>query len=126
LTVPEQTPADIGARLKSARETLGITQEDAAAALSIQRTSVSAMEKGSRNVSATELARLASLYRRSVEWLLGTETAPATNATALFRATENLSENDQEQVLRFAQFLAATTSAAPVVRHDTRFDSGRE
>lgn len=60
----------VGQRLRSARETLGLTQEDVAGALSIQRTSVIAMEAGKRNVSALELRRLARLYRRSVAGFL--------------------------------------------------------
>ena len=63
----------VGARLRAARETLGLTQEDVAGALGIQRTSVIAMEAGKRNVSALELRRLARLYRRSVAWILGEE-----------------------------------------------------
>jgi transcriptional regulator with XRE-family HTH domain len=97
----------IGQRLRDARETLGITQEDAAAALSIPRTSVTAIEKGARNVTATELRKFSALYRRSVEWILGTEAESVQTASALYRATEALSSEDQEQVLRFAQFLAS-------------------
>ena len=104
----------VGQRLRSARETLGLTQEDVAGALGIQRTSVIAMEAGKRNVSALELRRLARLYRRSVAWILGEEeeTAPtAEEDRALYRATAELSPEDKAQVLRFAQFLAAASSA---------------
>ncbi|GAB7006514.1 hypothetical protein JCM18899A_39870 [Nocardioides sp. AN3] len=99
----------VGQRLRSARETLGLTQEDVAGALSIQRTSVIAMEAGKRNVSALELRRLARLYRRSVAWILGEEPAAELigDDGALYRATAELSAEDREQVLRFAEFLAA-------------------
>ena len=99
----------VGQRLRSARETLGLTQEDVAGALSIQRTSVIAMEAGKRNVSALELRRLGRLYRRSVAWILGEEPDPELigDNGALFRATAELSPEDKEQVLRFAEFLAA-------------------
>ena len=108
---PRTESAEVGRRLRSARETLGLTQEDVAAALNLQRTSVIAMEAGKRNVTALELRRLARLYRRDVTWLLGEgqetlDTAAAENQ-ALFRATAQLSDEDKEQVLRFAQFLAA-------------------
>jgi len=108
---PRTENADVGRRLRSARETLGLTQEDVASALSLQRTSVIAMEAGKRNVTALELRRLARLYRRDVTWLLGEgqeslDTAAAENQ-ALFRATAQLSDDDKEQVLRFAQFLAS-------------------
>jgi transcriptional regulator with XRE-family HTH domain len=108
---PPTENAEVGRRLRSARETLGLTQEDVAAALDLQRTSVIAMEAGKRNVTALELRRLARLYRRDVAWLLGEgdevlDTDAAENR-ALFRATDKLSDEDKEQVLRFAQFLAA-------------------
>ncbi|TCK65832.1 helix-turn-helix domain-containing protein [Curtobacterium sp. PhB136] len=116
----DQTPAagskaeqqrEMGARLREARETLGITQEDAAVALGIPRTSITALEKGSRAVAATELTKMATLYRRPVAWLLGDEDPAPVATTALFRATASLSDADKEQVLRFAQFLA--TAGAP-------------
>lgn len=102
---------EVARRLRSARETLGLTQEDVASALEIPRTSVIAMEAAKRNVTALEIRRLARLYRRDVSWLLGEgpESIEEGNAEnqALFRATARLSEEDKEQVLRFAQFLAA-------------------
>jgi transcriptional regulator with XRE-family HTH domain len=97
----------VGKRLRAARETLGLTQDDVAGALGIQRTSVIAMEAGRRNVTALELRRLARLYRRSVQWLLGEEEEAVAVDNALYRATADLSEEDKEQVLRFAQFLAS-------------------
>ncbi|OUZ06755.1 hypothetical protein BHE97_18385 [Aeromicrobium sp. PE09-221] len=102
----------VGQRLRSARETLGLTQEDVAGALGIQRTSVIAIEAGKRNVSALELRRLARIYRRSVAWVLGEEpdAEVAGDNGALFRATAELSPEDKEQVLRFAEFLAAAKS----------------
>ncbi|TDW24156.1 helix-turn-helix transcriptional regulator [Kribbella kalugense] len=109
----EQTA--VGHRLRSARETLGLTQEDVASALGLQRTSVIAMEAGRRNVTALELRRLARLYRRDVGWILGEgpESLEETKAEnqALFRATSRLSDEDREQVLRFAQFLASSQPA---------------
>ncbi|TGD36362.1 XRE family transcriptional regulator [Brevibacterium aurantiacum] len=107
---PEQKAtmqARLGARLKEARETLGITQEDAATAVGIPRTAIVSMERGTRNVSATELSVMASLYRRSVPWLLGEPSDAPVDGNALFRATASLSEADKKQVLRFAQFLSS-------------------
>ena len=102
----------VGQRLRSARETLGLTQEDVAGALGIQRTSVIAIESGKRNVSALELRRLGRLYRRSVSWILGEEPSPEVvgDNGALYRATAELSAEDKEQVLRFAEFLAAANT----------------
>jgi transcriptional regulator with XRE-family HTH domain len=100
----------LGARLKEAREYIGLLQEDVA---SIPRASVSALEAGKRKVTGLELRRLARLYRRSVNWLLGDEeTDLGQTATPLFRATASLSDTDKEQVLRFAEFLASAGKPA--------------
>jgi transcriptional regulator with XRE-family HTH domain len=102
----EQERLEVATRLREARELLGLTQADVAAALGVQRTSIHAMEAGKRNVNGVELRRLARLYRRPVEWLLGVDSPPPA-ADALYRLTEKLSEADQQQVVRFAEFLAA-------------------
>lgn len=104
----------VASRIREARESLGLTQEEVSGALGIPRTSVHAMETGKRGVSALELRRLARLYRRRVEWLLGEDDAPVVGADgALYRATRDLPEEDKDQVLRFAQFLAAGATPRP-------------
>ncbi len=93
-------------RLREAREYIGLLQEDVAAALDIPRASVSAIESGKRRVSSLELRRLGRLYRRPVAWLLGEEDAEVDVNAPLYRVTAALSDQDKEQVLRFAEFLA--------------------
>jgi transcriptional regulator with XRE-family HTH domain len=105
--------AAIGTRLREAREYVGLLQDDVANALGIPRTSLSALEAGKRKVSGVELRRLAKLYRRSVGWLLGEEDTNISETEPLFRATAQLSEADREQVLRFAEFLAAAGQPSP-------------
>lgn len=102
----EEEQLALGARLREAREYVGLLQEDVATALGIPRTSVHALEAGKRKVTGLELRRLARLYRRPVTWLLGDE-VELSDAEPLHRATAELSAEDKEQVLRFAQFLAA-------------------
>jgi transcriptional regulator with XRE-family HTH domain len=98
----------LGSRLREAREALGLLQSDTAQALGIPRSSVVAFEAGDRKVTGLELRRLARLYRRSIPWLLGeADDADVPAGSALFRAAEHLTPADKEQVLRFAQFLAA-------------------
>lgn len=99
--------ARIGARLKEAREYVGLLQEEVAAALGIPRASVSALESGKRRVTGLEVRRLARIYRKPVGWLLGEDDIELSEAEPLFRATESLSARDRDQVLRFAEFLAA-------------------
>jgi hypothetical protein len=67
------------------------------------------MESGKRKVSSVELSQLARLYRRPYEYLLGEQPSDEGDADdtskALYRATRELSDEDREQVLRFAEFL---------------------
>lgn len=114
MNVPDEESQIVAERLRLARESLGFTQDEVGDALDIPRTSVHAMETGKRKVSAVELRRLSRLYRKSVEWLLGEEPKldDAAADGALFRATRELSEEDQAQVLKYAQFLALGSTRA--------------
>jgi transcriptional regulator with XRE-family HTH domain len=106
----------MGARLRQAREYLGLSQEAVAEALGVPRASVSAMESGRRKVSSLELRNLARLYKRPLDWFYTSETEPIAEdetVSALFRATRNLKQEDKEQVLRFAEFLKGAGPAPP-------------
>ncbi len=110
---PEEAYASMGTRLREAREYLGLSQEAVAEALSVPRASVSAMESGRRKVSSLELRDLSRLYKRPLEFFYddrGTE-APEDETAALFRATRNLTADDKEQVLKFAEFLKGAGQA---------------
>jgi Zn-dependent peptidase ImmA (M78 family)/DNA-binding XRE family transcriptional regulator len=63
-------PADVGERLRIAREAFKITQADAAAAIEVARTTLVAIEQGQRKIRIQELQKLAQLYRTSVNALL--------------------------------------------------------
>ena len=113
----ESEQQELAARLREAREYIGLLQEDVARALGIPRASVSALESGKRRVSSLELRRLGRLYRRPVGWLLGEDHEIDVSAP-LFRATATLSDNDKEQVLRFAEFLAGAGRPGSAGGHD--------
>jgi Zn-dependent peptidase ImmA (M78 family)/transcriptional regulator with XRE-family HTH domain len=75
MTTPldEAAPADLGERLRIAREALKMTQADAAAAIGVARTTLVAVEQGQRRVRMSELQQLARVYRTSVNALLRRE-----------------------------------------------------
>ncbi len=83
-------PADVGERLRLARESAGITQANAAAAIEIARTTLVAIEQGQRRVRMSELQRLARLYGTTVNALLRQE-AVHVNLTPRFRKLANSS-----------------------------------
>jgi len=110
----DEAYASMGARLRRAREFLGVSQEAVSEALGIPRASVSAMESGRRKVSSLELRELARIYKRPIDWFYDGDAEPVVEdetVTALFRATSNLNQEDKEQVLRFAEFLKGAGQA---------------
>lgn len=66
-------PAEIGERLRLAREAQKITQADAAEAIKVARTTLVAMEKGERRARMSELQHLAQLYKTSVNAIIRRE-----------------------------------------------------
>ena len=84
---------ELGGRLRSARESRQITQQAAGAAVGLQRSAISLMESGQRQVSTLELTRLAELYGRPVEWFVNPATATEEDhVIALFRAEPGLQD----------------------------------
>lgn len=67
------SPAELGARLKVARETANVTQDTGAKAAGIARTTLVAIEKGQRSARIDELQALSRCYGVSVNSLLRRE-----------------------------------------------------
>jgi transcriptional regulator with XRE-family HTH domain len=108
----EELSLELAQRVRTEREYLGLSQEQVSRALNVSRAAVSAIETGRRKVSSVELARLAKLFGTTTDRLLGSAIAADDSATQLFRATKDLSDNDKEQVLRFAEFLSNSASSS--------------
>jgi transcriptional regulator with XRE-family HTH domain len=116
-TVQTTTPTDdkservqLGDRLRDARNYLGLTQEEVAAYLNIQRTALTDIEGGRRRVEALELARLAKLYRQPVSYFTGGDESAAAlppDVAYLARQAASLSPQDLAELGRFADYLRA-------------------
>lgn len=61
----------IADRLKEARRLSGLSQGQTAKMLNMHRPTISEIEKGTRRVSATELAQFAEIYDVSINYLMG-------------------------------------------------------
>lgn len=61
---------ELGERLRNARKTAGISQEEAAARTGIAQPSISAIEAGRRSVDSLELAKFAELYDKPIHYFL--------------------------------------------------------
>jgi transcriptional regulator with XRE-family HTH domain len=105
----------LGEKLREARKYLGLKQEEVAGYLKIQRTALTDIENGQRKVEAIELARLAKLYRQPVGYFTGEDQAAAAlpmDVAHLARQAANLSEQDREELGRFAEYLRSRAQAA--------------
>lgn len=108
VTNEERQRLELAARLREAREYVGLSQDEVAAALKLSRPAITNIESGARKVEALELDKLARLYARSVEYLLtGAEASENEDEKVAFlaRATHGLSSRDLEELGRFADFL---------------------
>lgn len=98
---------ELGSRLKEIREYLGISQQNVAAATGIPRSAVSDIERGQRKVDSLELRKLSKLYRYPVSYLLGeaADDESVEPVSALARVFDDLTEQDRQEVLKFADYL---------------------
>lgn len=95
----------LGGRLRDAREYLGFSQQYVAQKTGIPRSAVSDIERGERKVDSLELRKFSRLYRYSVDYLLGEESGPDSPVQALARRMGDLTEQDLDEVAKFAEFL---------------------
>ncbi len=112
---PDTERLALGAKLKEAREYLDLSQDEVARCLNVPRSAVSLMEAGQRGVDALELKKLAQLYQRPGDHFIGgAKIEPEVPETVrhLARTARKLTEQDREELLRFAQFLQAKAPSA--------------
>lgn len=100
----ETLKAQIARRLREARKLSGLSQGQAAKLLNMHRPTITEIEAGNRNVTATELAEFAKIYDVSLLWITG-ETAetlkPDDERLQLaFRELKKVKPEDLERLLR--------------------------
>lgn len=96
---------DLGLRLKEAREYLGLSQQFVSEQTGISRVAISQIENGKRKVDSLELEKLASVYKYPVSYFLSQKNDEEPIIKLLARATKDLSREDIEQVVKYAEFL---------------------
>src|SRR5690606_36961970 len=94
-----------GARLKQARESAGLTQEEVATEVGISRSAVALIESGSRAVSSIELHRFAYLYGRDMRDFFAADFASKNSLAGLFRKNDDLA-NDPSSVAALRRSLS--------------------
>jgi len=97
----QMSQAEIGERLRIAREGARVTQADAAAAIDVARTTLVAIEQGQRRIRMDELQKLTKLYGVSVNALLRQESVHVDLAPRFRKliADEDSGAHDASQLL---------------------------
>jgi len=118
VAVPQESDEEqrrrLGERLRDARKYLGLKQDEVATYLKIPRTALTDIESGQRRVEAIELARLAKLYRQPVGYFTGEDDGAASlpvDVAHLARKVANMSQQDRDELGRFAEYLRARARA---------------
>ncbi len=134
--------AQIGLRLRAARERRGLSQQAVAEALKLPRTAVTNIETGNRAVSTLELAALAALYRQSAGRFLDVDQTEADDLSIILpRALQEAANGpgfqeaidrivdlcregaalrhmlDQDFELNLPDYAAKITTAGEAIRH---------
>lgn len=97
----------IGARIKTARERAGLTQEDLAAELEMSPTHISVLERGIKAPKLETLVKIANTLHVSTDVLLQDVVLYAADgiASELSSAISRLPKRDQERILNAVRAL---------------------
>ncbi|MBS0363251.1 MAG: helix-turn-helix transcriptional regulator [Proteobacteria bacterium] len=81
-----QTELFIGARLRTRRRQLGLSQSDLAEALGVSFQQVQKYERGANRIAASTLLAAAQVLNTSVSWLVGEDASGREDDEDVFRA----------------------------------------
>jgi len=94
----------VGQKIKEARESAEKSQKDLADILGFESaTAISLIESGERKIKVETLEKIAEFLRRDIKFFLGT--SQKTDIRFALRADKNLSNKDQETILKFISFV---------------------
>ena len=99
---------NLAGRLREGRELAGLSQSQVAKLLGMHRPTISEIEAGRREVSASELPTFADIYGVSTEWLLGNASQTGAEDKQLLLAARELSkigEDDFNRLMKVIQIL---------------------
>jgi len=87
--------SDLGARLAEARKAARLSQAELAAAVGLDRTAVTKVEAGERKLDSLELARVARVLKRPIDWFV----SPPLPAVVSRRRSRGAIDESQADVL---------------------------
>ncbi|MDZ4849710.1 MAG: helix-turn-helix transcriptional regulator [Pirellulaceae bacterium] len=95
----------IAGRLRTARETAGLSQGQAAKRLDMHRPTISEIESGRRRVTAEELVLFADLYGVDAKWLMEGSDSQVENNDKIVLAARQLSKLKDKDLDRLMKLL---------------------
>ena len=96
----------IATRLKEARVLAGLSQEQAATKMKLQRPAISEIEAGRRKVTAEEIIQFANLYKVNKSWLLLEDEEDETQMTEQIKfAARELGKMSKEDIQKLLHVL---------------------
>jgi len=113
----------LGRRIAEARRSAGVTQAALAKRISTERSAISKCESGRRAVGALELARIAQVLNRPVEWFLpvDAESDPADRMKELRRKREAIVAVCSKHGAHSPRVFGSTASGRATVDSDVDF-----
>lgn len=106
MSMEDSRRAEIGARIRIARDMAGLSQGQLAKLMGLHRPSVTEIEAGNRKVSAQELERFAELLEVSTSWLLGEDETGKLEQAKIHLAARELQKLKPEDLDRLMKLLA--------------------
>lgn len=91
-------------RLKDIRKKLKLSQEFVAKQLEMTRTTIVAIEAGTRKVSTDELVKFAKLYGVDTDEILHGKVSEKSEVRAFARTFSELSEIDKKEIMNLMNF----------------------
>ncbi|MEU5992519.1 XRE family transcriptional regulator [Spirillospora sp. NPDC047418] len=91
----EQGWSEVGARVAEARKAQGLSQDDLASEVGLDRTAVTKIETGRRQISSLELVRLADALDRPLQWFVSPPPAAVISRRAALEGRRGDPKGDQ-------------------------------
>jgi transcriptional regulator with XRE-family HTH domain len=108
MSKPEELRDSIATRLRTARETAGLSQGQAAKRLEMHRPTISEIEAGRRRVSAEEVVRFAYLYSVDAKWIMEGSMSSVEDSDKIVLAARQLSklkDKDLDRLMKLIKML---------------------
>ena len=100
----ERREVNMNERLKQVRKSLKLSQEFVATQLGMTRTTIVAIEAGTRKVSTDELTKFSELYGVTTDELLYGDVSEENEVRAFARTFSELSDIDKKEIMNLINF----------------------